>query len=47
MAELEFGGLKFSGGKMVAVLTALSTLHYPLLVVLPGADLKSIKIIWI
>jgi len=26
MAEVEFGGLKFSGGKMVAVLTALSTL---------------------
>ena len=26
MAEIEFGGLKFSGGKMVAVLTALSTL---------------------
>ena len=26
MAELEFGGLKFSGGKMFAVLTALSTL---------------------
>lgn len=26
MAELEFGGLKFTGGKMVAVLTALSTL---------------------
>ena len=26
MAEVEFGGLKFSGGKMVALLTALSTL---------------------
>lgn len=26
MAEVEFGGLKFKGGKMVAVLTALSTL---------------------
>ena len=26
MAEVEFGGLKFSGGKMFAVLTALSTL---------------------
>lgn len=26
MAELEFGGLKFTGGKMFAVLTALSTL---------------------
>ena len=26
MAEVEFGGLKFSGGKMVAVLTAISTL---------------------
>ena len=26
MAEVEFGGLKFSGGKMFALLTALSTL---------------------
>jgi methyl-accepting chemotaxis protein len=26
MAEVEFGGLKFSGGKMFAILTALSTL---------------------
>ena len=26
MAEVEFGGLKFSGGKMIALLTALSTL---------------------
>ena len=26
MAEVEFGGLKFSGGKMFAFLTALSTL---------------------
>ncbi len=26
MAEVEFGGVKFTGGKMVAVLTALSTL---------------------
>ena len=26
MAEVEFGGLKFSGGKMVGLLTALSTL---------------------
>ena len=26
MAEVEFGGLKFSGGKMVALLTALSNL---------------------
>ena len=26
MAQLEFGGVKFTGGKMVAVFTALSTL---------------------
>jgi hypothetical protein len=26
MAEVEFGGVKFTGGKMFAVLTALSTL---------------------
>ena len=26
MAELEFGGIKFTGGKMFAVITALSAL---------------------
>ena len=42
MAEFEFGGMTFKGGKMFAILTALSTLG-----VLPGEDSNSTKTIWI
>jgi len=43
MAEVEVGGIKFRGGKMVVVLMALSSVGRGAC----GAVLRSTRIIWI